>query len=94
MIDLLETTYLNPGIVSAEYPLGYDPLRFILCFSECCPFLSAIQNKSRKKRKSNNKGNNSTEEPEEEEEGEEEEEQQQQQEHDSEGRNGPPGNGL
>ena len=92
MIDLLETTYLNPGIVSAEYPLGYDPLRFILCFSECCPFLSAIQNKSRKKRKSNNKGNNSTEEPEEEEG--EEEEQQQQQEHDSEGRNGPPGNGL
>ena len=70
-----------------EYPLGYDPLRFILRFSVCCPLLSAFQNKSRKKRKSNNKGNNSTEKPEEEEEGEgeegeegeEEEEQQQEQ---------------
>ena len=63
-----------------EYPLGYDPLRFILRFSVCCPLLSAFQNKSRKKRKSNNKGNNSTEKPEEEGEGEEGEEEEQQQE--------------
>ena len=31
-----------PGIVSCwEYPLWYDPLRFILSFPVCCPLLSA-----------------------------------------------------
>ena len=36
--DLFESRYCKCW----EYPLWYDPLRFILCFSVCCPLLSAF----------------------------------------------------
>ena len=36
--DLFESRYCKCW----EYPLWYDSLRFILCFSVCCPLLSAF----------------------------------------------------